>query len=387
MNILKKISILAVVAVVVMFSLAKVTTAESDTDKLDELGKKIEEYSQQITRLQGEASTLSNQIAQFNAQINLAELRIAQTESQINLLGGRIDQLEVSLESLDEAFSSRVEQMYKMTRLDDTAPVVMLSSSNISEAVSTYYYLQKIQEADKILLGRLTDARDTYTDQKVELEDLQEVLTTQKAELDSQKTAKASLLAVTRNDEARYQELLSQAKEEYQAIQAIIAGSGDEEEVGHVNTGEKIASVIQGASCNSSGGHLHFIVTQGNDVRNPFDFLNNNISAQNCSGPGACNPGDPFNPGGSWEWPLNSPIKYSQGYGATWAVYNTWVGRIYNFHNGIDINNSSNPTVKAVQPGTLYRGSFSGSGGCRLRYVRVDHDDSDIDTYYLHINY
>ncbi|KKQ82625.1 MAG: hypothetical protein UT06_C0043G0001, partial [Candidatus Woesebacteria bacterium GW2011_GWA1_38_8] len=66
---------------------------------------------------------------------------------------------------------------------------------------------------------------------------------------------------------------------------------------------------------------------------------------------------------------------------------NTWVGRIYSFHNGIDIVSNSSPDVRAVQGGTLFRGSFNGSNGCRLRYVRVDHESGDFDTLYLHINY
>ena len=46
---------------------------------------------------------------------------------------------------------------------------------------------------------------------------------------------------------------------------------------------------------------------------------------------------------------------------------------------------SSSSEVKAVKGGTLYRGSYG--VGCQLRYVRVAHDDSDLETYYLHVNY
>lgn len=360
--------------------------AQSNEQRLQDLNRQIEEYNNQIKKLQGQATTLANQVAQFNAQIRVTELKIDQTQEQITLLGGRIDQLEVSLGSLNEAFGSRVGETYKLARLDDS-PILLMASDNVEEAVSKFHYLKKIQEADKKLIERLDSAKNTYTTQKTEFEELEKTLNAQKLELDEQKAAKANLLAVTRNDEKRYQELLNAARAEYEAIQAIIAGRGDETEVGHVNAGERIASVIQGPSCNSSGAHLHFIVSQNGTTANPFNYLKPGISFENCTGPGACSEGDPFNPSGSWDWPLASPIKYSQGYGSTWAVRNSWVGRIYSFHNGIDINNPSNPEVKAVQPGTLYRGSFAGSAGCRLRYVRVDHDGSDLDTFYLHINY
>lgn len=371
---------------VLLLMIIKPTFAQSDEQKLQDLERQIQEYNAQVVRLQSQASTLSNQVAQFNAQIRVTELKIDQTQEQITLLGGRIDQLEVSLGSLNEAFGSRVGETYKLARLEDS-PILLMASDNVGDAVSKFHYLKKIQEADQKLIERLDSAKNTYTEQKTEFEALEQVLGAQKTELDQQKAAKANLLAVTRNDEKRYQELLNAARAEFEAIQAIIAGRGDETEVGHVNAGERIASVIQGPSCNSSGAHLHFIVSQNGTTSNPFNYLKPGIAFENCSGPGSCSEGDPFNPSGSWDWPLSAPIRYSQGYGSTWAVRNSWVGRIYSFHNGIDINNSSSPDVKAVQSGTLYRGSFAGSAGCRLRYVRVDHDGSDLDTFYLHINY
>jgi hypothetical protein len=268
-------------------------------------------------------------------------------------------------------------------------PILMIvTADDLSDIVSSFHYLQKIQEADKDLLDRLGAAQTTYKEEKEEQEDLQIQLEEQKSALDVQKAAKNNLLLITRNDEKRYQELLAAARAEFEAIQAIIAGKGDESEVGPISEGEVIASIIQGASCNSSGMHLHFIVSENGSTQNPFSHLRGGVDYENCSG-SSCgsSDGDPFNPGGSWNWPISPKIKFSQGYGSTWAVRNTWVGRIYQFHNGIDINNETAADVRAVKAGTLFRGSYTGYNGCRLRYVRVDHDDSNLDTFYLHINY
>lgn len=350
----------------------------SDQDKISKNQAYQSCLSSQVNKLGAQAKTLSNQIAQFDAQIRLTSLKIAETEEKILLLGGRIDQLEASISDLSTAFSSRAVETYKMTR--SGLPFFLLISSNdLSEAVTRYNYLQRIQEADQTLLGRLQTAQTEYKGEKSNQEDLQKELERQKTTLSSQKAAKANLLAVTRNDEKTYQSLLAKARAEYAAIVAITAGKGVETEVGHVNEGQRIASVIQGSSCNSSGTHLHFIVRKpGGITDNPFNYLKGGISYNNISG------GDPFNPSGGWEWPINPTINYSQGYGSTWAIRNTWVGSIYSFHNGIDINGSSSE-IKAVKGGKLYRGSYN--VGCLLRYVRVDHDDSDIDTLYLHVDY
>jgi peptidoglycan hydrolase CwlO-like protein len=380
--------LLAVVAFVFVFP--RVSLGEDcsgdDAARRACLERQIAEYEQQVKTLQAKATTLNNQIAQFNAQIRLTELKIAQTEEQASLLAGRMTQLADSLSKLSNAFESRVVETYKLSRVGDT-PFSLFLSGRVNQALSTYHYLKQIQQADHGLIGRLAKANETYKQQKQELEKLQKDLAVQKSNLDQQRKAKNQLLSVTQNDEKKYQQLLASSRAEYEAIQAIIAGKGSETEVGKVSEGQKIASIIQGASCNSSAAHLHFIVAKGKIAENPFGYLKPGIDAQNCSGPGECSPGDPFNPTGSWNWPIAPTIKYSQGFGRTWAVANTWVGRVYSQHNGIDINSTTSPDVKAVKAGVLYQGSYTGGGGCRLRYVRVHHDGSDIDTFYLHINY
>lgn len=363
------------------------TLAEDEQTEMERLNREIEQYENEIKQLNAQATTLSNQIAQYDAQIRLTALKIVQTEEKISLLGGRIDQLETSLQSLTTAFTSRVVETYRMSRLNE--PYLMLiSSPDLKAAVSSFHYLKRIQEADRDLLVRLEKAQSDYQEEKTDQEELQNELESQRLVLGTQKSAKANLLEQTKNDEKKFQQLLASARSEYEAIQAILAGRGDEEEVRKVSQGEKIASVISGPSCNSSGEHLHFVVGQGGNTLNPFNYLRNGIDYENCSG-SSCgsSDGDPFNPGGSWDWPMNATIKFTQGYGITWAIANTWVGSIYQFHNGIDFRSLSSLDVKAVAAGTLYRGSYMGYNSCRLRYVRVDHDDSDKDTYYLHINY
>lgn len=199
--------------------------AQTDSEKMQALTKQIEEYTRQIKELQSKANTLANQVAQFDAQIRLTELKIDQTQEQIVLLGGRIDQLEISLSSLAKAFSSRAVETYRMSRLaQDTA--FLLSAPDMSKAVSRFQYLRRVQEADRNLLARLQGAQDTYKNQKGELEALEEELGKQKSALDSQKAAKTNLLQVTKNDEKKYQQLLSEAQAQLSAFRRFISSQG-----------------------------------------------------------------------------------------------------------------------------------------------------------------
>lgn len=359
---------------------------QSPNEQLQKLQDQITQYENEIIRLKNQSVTLANQISQYDLQIKLTVLKISETQGKIDILAGRINQLEVSLSELSLAFSERAEETYKLARLNQSF-LFLFSASDIKETVNRFFYLKKIQAADRDLLVRLQTAQTNYKGEKEDQEQLQTQLEAQKKNLDTQKKAKANLLELTKNDEKRFQQLLAQARAEYEAIQAILAGKGEETESGKVSQGQKIASIIQGASCNSSGSHLHFMVAQNGNANNPFSYLKNGIDIENCSG-SSCGSGDgdTFNLSGSWDWPISPKIKLMQGFGNTWAVKNTWVGRIYSFHNGIDID-SDNSEVKAVKSGTLYQGSYAVGSGCRLRYVRVDHDDSDLETFYLHINY
>lgn len=366
-------------------------TAGVSSEKKNELEKKIEEYQGKIKDLQGQAKTLDSQIKLVDNQIAVSELRVQETEQKIEGLEKDIEitknkvlGLETNIQDTSKALVQRVSATYAFGKID---PIQMLlSSDSISNFLTRLKYLEIVQLYDKKQIYAAEQAKNTYEqeqslfeEKQKEAESLKKQLASYNEQLESEKSKKKDLLVATNNDEKKYQQLLAGARAEYESIQGIIAGKGTETEVGHVNEGERIASVIQGASCNSSGTHLHFIVKSGNSSQNPFNYLSS-IDHTNTTG------GDPFNPSGSWSWPVSGPIQYNQGYGETWAVRNTWVGNVYRFHDGIDINGSSS-TVRAVKPGTLYQGSYSGSGGCRLRYVRVKHDEGGLDTLYLHINY
>jgi len=351
-----------------------------------------------ITALEGQQNTLKAAIGVINSKINLAQGQINQTVVQIESLEKDIATLSQVIGSLidsqgklDDVYKAKVREVYK--RNTPSGLTLFLSSENFASFFSKLKYFQTVRTRDQLILNELEKAkknfdeqRQTKQDKQKEVEALKRKLVTQKTALAGEQAQKQSLLKQTQNDEKKYQALLSQARAELEAIEAIIAGQGQEQEVGDISTGQVIARIIFGSSCNSSGTHLHFIVTKDNSVANPFSYLKN-TDIENCSG-SSCGSGDgdTMNPSGNWDWPLTPKIKLYQGYGDTWAIKNTWVRNIYSFHNGIDIS-SDNLEIKAVQSGKLYRGSFTGSGSCALKYVRVHHHTDNIDTYYLHVNY
>jgi peptidoglycan hydrolase CwlO-like protein len=215
MNFYKKIILFFIIILFVLLASTKFESkfvfAQNDDSTIQALNTQIKEYEEQLNKLSAESNTLSNQIAQFNAQIKLTTLKISQTEEKIRLLGGRINQLEVSLKALSKAFAERVVYSYKLTKLHQPL-IMLLTSPNLSSVFSSYHYLQEIEKADRDLLVRLEDAQTTYESQKDTQEQLRKELESQNKLLNSQKIAKNNLLVATKNDEKRYQQLLSNAR-------------------------------------------------------------------------------------------------------------------------------------------------------------------------------
>lgn len=352
-----------------------------------------------LTEIETEQITLGNTISVINGKINIQELSIQQTlaeisklEKEILNLDNRIDGLSISLDRLSTLLIGRIRAQYKQSQVNSVTS--LFASKSISNFVNQYRYLSLAGNQTADAMQRAENQRTIYDEQKDikeikqdEVEQKRTQLQNEQNNLVGQRQEQQHFLNITKNDEKKFQDMLASVRAEFEAIQAIISTRGNDVLVGDVSAGDNIASIIQGSSCNSGGSHLHFtMVNSNNETLNPFNYLKG-IDHNNCSGPGSCSSGDNFNPSGNWEWPIKPTIKYSQGYGSTWAVRNTWVGQIYSFHNGIDINSTTSSSINAVADGTLYRGSYTGSGGCRLRYVRIDHNNDGLSSLYLHVNY
>lgn len=350
-------------------------------------------WQTKINDAQNTASSLSNTISILNGKIALQELQIAQTQAEIQVLereitdlNQRIAGLEVSLDRLTELLVKRVQEQYKRSRA--TIFELALLNNTLGTLLSKVEYMQRTQNHVSGAMERAESQRLDYDQQKAlkevkqaEISGKQLLLEQQQTQLASQRVGQQRLLAETKNNESRYQAELAKTQAELNAIQSIIAGRGDETPAGEISQGSSIANIIVGASPCSTGSHLHFEVVKDGAHRDPAGYLKGIDASWNNS------PDSSFSFSGSWDWPVNNPARINQGYGQT---YYASVRRAYGGapHTGIDMfsKSSGDYSVKAVKDGTLYRGSIACGGG-QLRYVKVEHKDDGISTYYLHVNY
>jgi peptidoglycan hydrolase CwlO-like protein len=362
-------------------------------DQIEDLNNQIKQYEEKIKELSGQRQTLAATINYLNSQISLTQTRIAKTQAELVILekdiddlGNRIADLNTSLDDLSQILVRHVRGTYSQSRLND--PVYLFfTSRGFTEFINRYQYLKAVQNNDKKIMKAMEASRQNYDIQKTlkeqkqqEVENLNSILKQQQNKLSNQQTEKQKLLELTKNDEKRYQQLLSQAKAELAAIQNIVAGFGEETKVGDISEGNHIASIIPSSSPCSTGAHLHFEVTKNGAHLNPETYLKpTNLSYDYDTSKVP----ETVNPSGSWRWPLDDPITITQIYGTTfWTKFLN-----YDFHTGIDMKQTGNSGagVFSVSKGILYRGSIACGSGT-LRYVKVDHGDN-LSTYYLHVNY
>lgn len=355
--------------------------------------KKQECWEQKIDQTQAQAVTLTNTINLLNGQISLQQLQvdltlaeISKLEKQVAELTERIKGLGYSLDRLSTVLIERVQAQYKQSRVSPS--LQLLGSESLTDIISKLRYLSLAQQQTADVMAKTETQRSEYDVQKKLKEETQDELELKKldlinlqASLRSQKSDQQHLLSETKNNEATYQAELAKTLAELEAIQSIIAGRGAETKIKEVKQGDKIATIIAGASACSTGAHLHFEVAKSGTHRDPAGYLKPVSIAWNNS------PDGTFGFSGSWEWPVNNAARITQGYGLT---YYARVKRFYGGapHTGIDVlsKTSGDYAVKAVRDGTLYRGSIPCGGGL-LRYVKVEHKNDSETTYYLHINY
>ena len=191
-----------------------------------------------LAQVQEQKTTLTNTINIIASKISLQELSISQTlaeinqlEKEITLLDDRIGTLNLSLDQLTEMLLERVRTKYKKQLI--TPQIDFTQNKLTNNQVIAGKYVAQASQQTAIIMHKAEIQRRLFDSQKQRKEEVQatleekkRLLEQQKRELANQKAAQQQLLAVTKNDERTYQQLLANAQAEIASLKNYSTSKG-----------------------------------------------------------------------------------------------------------------------------------------------------------------
>lgn len=198
---LKVVSIL-VIATVILNTVSISYAASSISSQKNELNQKIYETKDNLNEVnsqkeesQDKVNNLSSQIDSYESKINSLKSEIETKTNEVNELQKKLDELEAEREKNQSLLDERLVTLYEsgeVSYLD-----MLLSSTDLTDFISSYYMIETLTAADKELIQNLEN-------DKKEIADTQEKVNNSLGEIEKNKTELESVqqeLSKAKNEE------------------------------------------------------------------------------------------------------------------------------------------------------------------------------------------
>ncbi|MBI4023140.1 peptidoglycan DD-metalloendopeptidase family protein [Candidatus Berkelbacteria bacterium] len=200
------------------------TTLKELQQRAIELNRQIRESRQAAERKAKEAKSLTGQIDRIETDIDVTEARIESTEGTIEETEAGIQAIEADIErrqrELDEQRGHQDETLRVLYETgDDELLFLLAGASSISELIEHTEYLESLEEQIDAWILEVETLKRALEDRRSELKDKHDELTALQSQqeafkvgLADQRAKKDALLTQTKQEQARYEDQLEEAK-------------------------------------------------------------------------------------------------------------------------------------------------------------------------------
>jgi murein DD-endopeptidase MepM/ murein hydrolase activator NlpD len=295
---------------------AKQSELNEVKDKKGVLTTEISKYNSQIDQLTGEVAALRTREAAVQDELDQAEAELEAEQHDLRILRERLDRTVKALED-------RLVDIYKAD--EPSAVSIVLESDGYDDALSRYEYLQRIQDQNSEIVGRVRELRD----------DTAATVERVRSTRDSIAAKKAELVRTRQELESREAQLDAARSRSKEALSRV----------------------------NDHQNHLEGDVSD----------LQDKIQAQLAAASGVpILPAGPIQGGSAgFIWPVNGPI--ASPFGERWGT----------MHEGIDIAVPAGTPIRAAKDGTIAFTQSEAESGGYGNYTCIDHGGG-LATCYAH---
>jgi len=237
---------------------AQARTIDEITSEISTLNGQVSRLEQEIGKLQGqidekkgEIRSLSNDIASLTAEIDKIGLEIQNTETKIKLTETEIEKTTIEIRTKEHEISENKKLLAEYLRLIAEADTVnpfeiLLSGKSFSDILNQFEYTETLQKKTQESLEQVKQLKFDLEKKQAELEQqraeamtLQTQLNGQRDGLAAKRADKDRLLALSKDEQKKYEGLLAQNEDLQKQAQADIANLEKElaEQTGGIPSG------------------------------------------------------------------------------------------------------------------------------------------------------
>ena len=184
--------------------------ADQWDNQINSLKAQANQYAAQADQLRAQGDTLQNKLDQINAQKSALEANIAVNQAKNEKLQSDIAANQIKLQQSQDALGEMLANLY----VDDKVSSIelMASSKNISDFVDKQEYRSSVRDQLNSTITAVKTLKQQLEDDKKAVEKVLADLGAQNQQLAAVQAEQQNLVDQTRGQEAAYQQLVSNAK-------------------------------------------------------------------------------------------------------------------------------------------------------------------------------